>query len=120
MSRNVFSGSYSVGVPPLPIPNRAVKPARADGTAYKRESRSLPLFYRVSVLYDREVVRDTAFLCVRGTTGACRVQQGIAECDRGLWRGAGERAVGSGVWQCGRLCLAGRREGKVEGRLLNQ
>ena len=75
-------------------------------------------FYRVSVLYDRDVVRDTAFLCVRGTTGACRVQQGIAECDRGLWRGAGERAVGSGVWQCGRLCLAGRREGKVKGGLL--
>ena len=28
------SGGYSVGVPPLPIPNREVKPVRADGTAY--------------------------------------------------------------------------------------
>ena len=28
------SGGYSVGVPPLPIPNREVKPNRADGTAY--------------------------------------------------------------------------------------
>ena len=28
-----ISGGYSRGVPPLPIPNRAVKPARADGTA---------------------------------------------------------------------------------------
>ena len=27
------SGGYSGGVPPLPIPNREVKPARADGTA---------------------------------------------------------------------------------------
>ena len=28
------SGGYSVGVPPLPIPNREVKPNGADGTAY--------------------------------------------------------------------------------------
>ena len=28
-----ISGGYSVGVPPLPIPNREVKPVRADGTA---------------------------------------------------------------------------------------
>ena len=28
-----FSGGYCGGVPPLPIPNRAVKPACADGTA---------------------------------------------------------------------------------------
>ena len=28
-----FSGGYSAGVPPLPIPNREVKPVRADGTA---------------------------------------------------------------------------------------
>ena len=27
------SGGYSCGAPPLPIPNREVKPARADGTA---------------------------------------------------------------------------------------
>ena len=26
-------GDHSVGVPPLPIPNREVKPTRADGTA---------------------------------------------------------------------------------------
>ncbi len=26
-------GGYSVGVPPLPIPNREVKPNYADGTA---------------------------------------------------------------------------------------
>ena len=28
------SGDHSVGVPPLPIPNREVKPNRADGTAF--------------------------------------------------------------------------------------
>ena len=28
-------GGYSVGVPPLPIPNRVVKPDNADGTVHK-------------------------------------------------------------------------------------
>ena len=36
---NPISGGYSGGVPPLPIPNREVKPARADGTAHPWESR---------------------------------------------------------------------------------
>ena len=30
-----YLGGYSVGVPPLPIPNREVKPDCADGTAVK-------------------------------------------------------------------------------------
>ncbi len=30
---NQFSGGYSTGVPPLPIPNRVVKPGHVDGTA---------------------------------------------------------------------------------------
>lgn len=29
-----YLGGYSVGAPPLPIPNREVKPNSADGTAY--------------------------------------------------------------------------------------
>ena len=33
MCRKTNSGGYSAGVPPLPIPNREVKPGRADGTA---------------------------------------------------------------------------------------
>ena len=41
---NFIKGSYSGGAPPLTIPNREVKPASADGTAYKWESRSLPDF----------------------------------------------------------------------------
>ena len=32
---SLHQGGYSGGVPPLPIPNREVKPARADGTARK-------------------------------------------------------------------------------------
>ena len=31
---SVILGGYSVGVPPLPIPNREVKPGSADGTAF--------------------------------------------------------------------------------------
>ena len=30
-----FPGAYSAGVTPLPIPNRAVKPRSADGTALR-------------------------------------------------------------------------------------
>ena len=33
VSPEVMSGGYCGGVPPLPIPNREVKPACADGTA---------------------------------------------------------------------------------------
>ena len=40
--RRALKGAYSGGDPPLTIPNRAVKPARADGTAGRRESRSVP------------------------------------------------------------------------------
>ena len=39
-----YSGGYSDGAPPLPIPNREVKPVSADGTAYLWESRSPPNF----------------------------------------------------------------------------
>ena len=33
MEGNVILGGYCAGVPPLPIPNREVKPGCADGTA---------------------------------------------------------------------------------------
>ena len=33
MFNEIYSGGYCGGVPPLPIPNREVKPACADGTA---------------------------------------------------------------------------------------
>ena len=44
MFKRYISGGYSDGVPPLPIPNREVKPDRADGTAHPRESRSPPFY----------------------------------------------------------------------------
>ena len=37
-----LKGVYSDGDPPLPIPNREVKPVSADGTASRWESRSMP------------------------------------------------------------------------------
>ena len=39
---NLLKGIYSYGDPPLPIPNREVKPVSADGTALGWESRSMP------------------------------------------------------------------------------
>ena len=53
-----FSGIYSNGVPPLPIPNREVKPISADGTAERWESRSMPTFKRLIPLRSK-----TLFLC---------------------------------------------------------
>ncbi len=43
-NRKIFSGSDSVGETPVPIPNTAVKPYSADGTASVRgwESRTPP------------------------------------------------------------------------------
>ena len=45
-SKRLNFGGYSLGVTPLPIPNREVKPQHADGTACAGvwESRSLPRF----------------------------------------------------------------------------
>ncbi len=41
---SIFSGDYIEGETPVPIPNTAVKPLRADGTRWVTvwESRSLP------------------------------------------------------------------------------
>ena len=46
-NKSLNFGGYSLGVTPLPIPNREVKPQNADGTACAGvwESRSLPRFY---------------------------------------------------------------------------
>ena len=56
-----ISGGYSRGVPPLPIPNRAVKPARADGTAPQcgRVGRRRPFVSRVR----SSKVRTLDFFC---------------------------------------------------------
>ena len=65
---NDISGGYSDGVPPLPIPNREVKPDRADGTAHPRESRSPP-FYESPEF----TMNSGLFLCVCFfTESSCR------------------------------------------------
>ena len=48
-------GGFSLGVTPLPIPNREVKPQHADGTACAGvwESRSLPRFILIPI-FDRD------------------------------------------------------------------
>ena len=53
-----ISGIYSNRVPPLPIPNREVKPISADGTAERWESRSMPTFKRV-LIFESEL----SFFC---------------------------------------------------------
>ena len=83
-SRDI-SGGYSDGVPPLPIPNREVKPDRADGTAHPRESRSPP-FYKTS-LETRK--RLGALLCLDGW-GEKRVRKGL---DAGEWGNFGGRSA---------------------------
>ena len=46
-----LKGVYSDGDPPLPIPNREVKPVSADGTAPGWESRSMPDFQIVKLSF---------------------------------------------------------------------
>ena len=54
-------GGYCGGVPPLPIPNRAVKPAIADGTAMQCGRVGSRLFL-MSVLRFGQPIRRTLFL----------------------------------------------------------
>ena len=42
-----YLGGYGDGVPPLPIPNREVKPVHADGTASSGRVGSRPLLINV-------------------------------------------------------------------------
>ena len=45
-----YFGGYNVGDPPLPIPNREVKPNRADGTAYSGRVGSCQFWRRLLVV----------------------------------------------------------------------
>ena len=60
---NPISGGYSGGVPPLPIPNREVKPARADGTAMQCGRVGSRLLYGAPE--DRDVPRGLFFRFVK-------------------------------------------------------
>ena len=55
----IQSGGYSPGVPPLPIPNREVKPRRADGTAPQCGRVGRRLFLKQQSF--RRNPRETAF-----------------------------------------------------------
>ena len=59
-----ISGGYSLGVPPLPIPNREVKPKRADGTAPQCGRVGRRLFH-TAVFQDYS--RKTAFFVIWGS-----------------------------------------------------
>ena len=67
------SGAHSGGVPPVPIPNTAVKPTSADGsrTAGSLESRSVPDFYKEA----RQAAMPAGFFIVpdswRGVERSC-------------------------------------------------
>ena len=69
-----ISGIYIAGVTPLPIPNREVKPRRADGTIRVTvwESRSMPdLFFRMP----RTQVRGILVLPLMGNCMGARLRR---------------------------------------------
>ena len=71
--RHLLLGGYSVGVPPLPIPNRAVKPDSADGTAMQCGRVGSRLFF-TGPGYSNEIGAD----CVeidKNADGAVPVQR---------------------------------------------
>ena len=51
--RSDLSGGYCGGVPPLPIPNREVKPACADGTAMQCGRVGGRHFFKESTLFQK-------------------------------------------------------------------
>jgi hypothetical protein len=55
-------GDYSIGVPPLPIPNREVKPNSADGTASSGRVGRRQLSIPVLLPKDRDFVFVSSFI----------------------------------------------------------
>src|SRR3954468_18178451 len=86
-------GGHSEGETPLPIPNRAVKPLRADGTWPSRawESRSPPNYFSI-----RAVLRTRAARLLPGVHAARRAGCPVPHSPPGLappvWRGRAARA----------------------------
>ena len=62
------SGGYSRGVPPLPIPNREVKPRRADGTAPQCGRVGRRLFS--TAVFQEKSWETVFFLCIYITFSA--------------------------------------------------
>ena len=102
----LISGGYSDGAPPLPIPNREVKPVRADGTASSGRVGSRRFFpeesgiphnveCRISYLYDPHEgwpcrsEREEPY--IRSSS------QGRSEC---LYLGSPDKHRGLGIHPC--------------------
>jgi hypothetical protein len=80
-------GGFTGGATPLPIPNRVVKPSRADGTvlATAWESRSPPGFLSRGRGVTQGEGNGTAKFCLTATGGAYRItSSGEAGCFRNL------------------------------------
>src|SRR6267143_480134 len=107
MQSPTFSGGYIGGVPPVPIPNTAVKPSRADGTARfpcGRVGRCRNFFPDAP---PRECPRRGASLFVRLPVGALLSPLGDrspvvppSHADRGV---KPSRADGTARFPCGRV-----------------
>ena len=99
-------GGHSEGETPLPIPNRAVKPLRADGTwwATAWESRSPP------VLIARRAASRGGSSAFRAVSEERRSVQGSGAA------GPAARASGGGLQRGSRKLRRGRPLGAVPGR----
>lgn len=83
-----ISGDHSGGETPVPIPNTAVKPTSADGTALATgwESRSLPgisLLYlapKGAFLYSERQQTPARHLTLQHTESPARGREGIGQC----------------------------------------
>ena len=68
----LISGGYSDGAPPLPIPNREVKPVRADGTASSGRVGSRRFFQKSPAFH---TMWSAGFLiciiCMKAASGLC-------------------------------------------------
>ena len=85
-----LKGVYSDGDPPLPIPNREVKPVSADGTAPGWESRSMP------DLEGESIKTRPFFILSRGELVTCQLvtfQLSIVFISPGTTRGTGGMPV---------------------------
>ena len=72
-------GGFSRGVPPLPIPNRAVKPARADGTdtpvgrVGRRRTSGSPDIDKMSGLLFLYAADGSAAACLERARSSCMI-----------------------------------------------
>src|SRR3984893_16320252 len=89
-----FSGGFSEGETPLPIPNRAVKPLSADGTWLARawESRTPPVFraigrFRAAYRRSRRPARPEALSCRRRAPVLLAPASAFAMCAAGVTHG---------------------------------